>query len=74
MLTLGHGEVSVIETLVGKDNQGTKLAEFSTGGYPVAVVRRGSALLPEPNLELQADDLVIVSAANEALPKKQEVA
>ena len=73
LLTLGHGEVSVVETQVGKQNQGTKLAEFSKQGHPVAVIRDGNAILPDPNLKLQTDDLVIFSLATESLPNLQEV-
>jgi trk system potassium uptake protein TrkA len=74
MLTLGHGEVSVIEIRVGKDNQNTKLSDFAPQGYPVAVIRDGTARLPEPNVELQIDDLVIISFGADALPNRQEVA
>jgi trk system potassium uptake protein len=74
LITLGHGEVSLIELQIGKEDQGIKLADFTTEGYPVAVSRKGSALLPDPNLELLAGDLVIISVAAVKLPNDQEVA
>lgn len=74
LISLGHGEVSVVEMQISAENQGIKLADFTTQGYPVAVLRKGSALLPDPSLELQTGDLVIVSVAAESLSTAQEVA
>jgi len=74
LISLGHGEVSVVEIQVSEENQGTKISDFSVEGYLVAVNRKGCALLPDPNLELQAGDLVIISVAAESPPITQEVA
>jgi trk system potassium uptake protein TrkA len=71
ILTLGHGEVSLVEINVKPAQVGLRLNTFTIQGHPVAVVRRGAALLPNPELQLQADDLVILSQATPTLKSEE---
>ena len=62
MMTFGHGEVSLAEIAITEDQNGKKLSDFQGAAqYPVAVIRSGEALLPNPELKLQVGDLVVVS-------------
>jgi trk system potassium uptake protein len=71
LLTLGHGEVSLVEVKIDQDQANKTLAQLPIKGYPVAVVRHGDAILPDPKLNLQVGDLVIISLSNEALIEEE---
>jgi trk system potassium uptake protein TrkA len=72
ILSLGHGEVSLVEININPDQAGQSLAAFEKQGVPVAVIREGAALLPSAELKLQVGDFIILSLTTQSL-KKEEV-
>jgi trk system potassium uptake protein TrkA len=77
LLTLGHGEVILVEQTVGESLQGKIIDKLQEDGEycPVALIRGGKAMLPSPDLKLLQGDLVIVSMAgisSEISPMKED--
>lgn len=71
LLTLGHGEVSLVEININPEQAGQRISDLRLQGYPVAVIRHGDALLPSSDLKLQVDDMVILSISSDALTKEE---
>jgi len=71
ILSLGHGEVSIVEIKIEQDQAGQSLADLRHQGYPVALVRHGDAILPDPKLSLEVGDLVIISLSTKELIEEE---
>jgi len=66
----GNGEVEVYEVQIPDEWNGRTLGDLLAPlkqCYPVALSRAGHALLPEPTLRLQTDDLLDVSSTFEGI-------
>ena len=69
VMTLGHGEIALVEIYISSRFAGKTLAEIQESGlrYVVALVRGGNGLLPEPQLVLQENDCVIFSVSTDQI-------
>jgi trk system potassium uptake protein TrkA len=81
VMTLGHGEITLVEIYISSRFAGKTLAEIEESGlrHAVALVRGGNALLPESQLVLQENDCVIfsvstdqISSLNDFIEKEKE--
>ena len=69
VMTFGHANVSLVETIVSSEYAGKTLAELQKPGlrYAVALVRGGNGFLPDPDLIVQENDRVIFSVSSEQI-------
>lgn len=67
VFSAGNGEVEVYEFAVDEAWDGRKLSELAPSGecVPVAITRAGRAVLPEPDMVLEVDDVILVGATLE---------
>ena len=71
LLTLGHGQVSLVEVKIQPKQVGKTLTELHFPGFPVAIIQQGNALLPDPKYIFQKSDTVVLSLQSEALERKE---
>lgn len=67
--TAGNGEVQVCELSIPPEWSGRKLSDLLPSGaaLPVSLARAGRGLLPGPEMLLQAEDVLQVSATDDGL-------
>lgn len=65
---LGAGEVLLADMVVGEENANRTVAEMEIAGKvrACAVIRRGTALVPEGDFACRPDDILVVSARLDA--------
>jgi trk system potassium uptake protein TrkA len=75
VLTFGHGGVTLVEIFINQKYVRKPIKELQISGqrYVVAIVRGGNALLPDPELLLQADDRVIISVPTDQISSLDEL-
>lgn len=75
LLTVGNGEVEVVEAEVSPLLAGHRVGDLTIPGeaHVIALVRDGAALIPSPATSLSGGDRVIVAALASALPKLERM-
>lgn len=75
LATLGHEEVSIVELHVPPEIVGKPLEAMQNYGRLAvsAVLRGGSASLPDPGMLLEKDDLIVAAVPREDLMRWQEL-
>lgn len=75
MLTVGNGEVEVVEAEVNPLLSGHQVRDLMMPGesHVVALVRDGAAMIPSPATELFKGDRVFVATLASALPKLERM-
>jgi trk system potassium uptake protein TrkA len=74
-LTLGSGEVEIVEVAAPPKLAGHPIGELNVPGElsVVAVVHAGKALIPGPGASLEKGDLLYIAALNPAMEKLQKL-
>ncbi len=74
VFSAGNGEVQVYEILVPDDWRGRRLADLLPEGgcVPVALTRGGRAVLPSRGVDLQAGDILHVSASRKGIEELRQ--
>jgi trk system potassium uptake protein TrkA len=78
-LSLGNGDVEIVEVRVprrwvGRQVGDLRLAPLAVPALPVAVTRGGRAQLPDPDLALQAGDLLHLAVRTEDMARVHQLA
>ncbi len=73
--TLGHGQILIVEIQVKTSLQGVALEDIPTqlAAQPVALIRKGQGLLPDPKLKLELEDTLAVSVPANQLEKLSQL-
>lgn len=74
-LTMGHGEVTLVEVAVNEHLSGHRVDELNIPGEMVVsgLVRESRATLPTPGTRLQLGDMLYISAQTAALGRLEEM-
>jgi len=69
MVSAGNGEVQIYEMAISGEWAGHRLMDLVPAGsaIPVSMTRRSKSFLPRPEIVLEADDILQVSATTEGL-------
>jgi trk system potassium uptake protein TrkA len=74
-LTLGSGEVEIVEVATPSKLAGRPISELNVAGElsVVVLVHAGKAIIPEPGTSLEKGDLLYIAVLNPAMEKLQKL-
>lgn len=69
--TLPSNDIEIIKVVVPRKSSGKKISEFTLKGefVPTAVIRNGQGLIPEPDFEIQENDILYFTVRISSMKK-----